>query len=1193
MAFELNLCRCIIFLILIPEIAFAQSIWDGGGGGDSNINTAENWNSDTNPNFTTASWTFTGSIGLTPTINAAVTTSGITFDAFADAFTITDGAGSITLNGNIVNNDTQTQTISESILLGSASIFNTNSGDLVISGDLSGAQNLTKSGAYQLTLSGNNSYSGTTFISAGTIKSTSVTGIGSGSISMSSGTTLNLDNQSNSDWTISNNMDIQGNLHASGDGVNDTEAITITGNVQLQGSTTIENSNYGDGLTFQTGSFDLNGQALTLNASNSGSGILSIQSGISDGAGVGTVIVDTTSNVNFGGTIANSYTGNTTVNNGNLVLNKTAGTSNILGNVVLGDGVGAVNSAQLNIVNSNQISDTSAITSNADGILVVQSNVSDTIGSFAGSGRISFGGGTAGISIGNDNTSTTTSGLIYGDGYLTKVGTGTLTLSGTNTYTGITTVSGGTLKSTNSNALSSGDITVSAGGTLNLDNQSNSNWSLSNNMNLAGTLLTSGDGVNDSEAITITGNIQLQGATTVENSNLDDELNFTTGSFDLNGQALTLNASNAGTGGLGTISMQSVISDGVGGGSLVIDTTSNVTFSGTSSNTYSGTTSIQNGNLVLNRSAGVTSIAGDIVLGDGVGATNSAQLILNNNNQISDNSAITTNSDGILVVQSNVSDTIGSFAGSGRISFGGGTSGLTVGSNNSSTTASGLISGDGYLTKSGTGTLTLSGTNTYTGITTVSGGTLKSTNYNALSSGDITVSAGGTLNLDNQSNSNWSLSNNMNLAGTLLTSGDGVNDSEAITITGNIQLQGATTVENSNLDDELNFTTGSFDLNGQALTLNASNAGTGGLGTISMQSVISDGVGGGSLVIDTTSNVTFSGTSSNTYSGATSIQNGNLVLNRSAGVTSIAGDVSIGDGVGAINSARIVLSNSNQISDSIAISTNSDGTFVVQSNVTETIGSFSGSGRISFGGGTASLSIGSDNTSTTASGLISGDGSLTKVGSGTLTLSANNTYTGNTSVNAGALVINGIQSGTGDITVAPNSALYGVGSVSADIVTLSGTLSSGGGERSVGKFTMAGSNANLGGGTYVWDISDLSNGEGAGYDVLEFTAAYNLSNLDGNSLNIFIQDINSYIGPKGGTVGNKYRIMKNVTNFNEAYFNLDTNLINTVWSLSWSSTDGGSLWLSYEVVPEPGTWVMIFTLLSLILMKYFQVRNKH
>ena len=57
--------------------------------------------------------------------------------------------------------------------------------------------------------------------------------------------------------------------------------------------------------------------------------------------------------------------------------------------------------------------------------------------------------------------------------------------------------------------------------------------------------------------------------------------------------------------------------------------------------------------------------------------------------------------------------TIGSLAGAGSVLLGANT--LTIGSNNQSTTFSGVIQGSGGVTKTGTGTLTLSGASTYTG----------------------------------------------------------------------------------------------------------------------------------------------------------------------------------------------------------------------------------------------------------------------------------------------------------------------------------------------------------------------------------------------------------------------------------------------------------------------------------------------
>ena len=70
--------------------------------------------------------------------------------------------------------------------------------------------------------------------------------------------------------------------------------------------------------------------------------------------------------------------------------------------------------------------------------------------------------------------------------------------------------------------------------------------------------------------------------------------------------------------------------------------------------------------------------------------------------------------------------TVGSLSGNGLVFFGARL--LTIGSNNQSTSFSGVIQDSGGVTKSGTGTLTLSGANTYTGVTTVSGGALNAGN---------------------------------------------------------------------------------------------------------------------------------------------------------------------------------------------------------------------------------------------------------------------------------------------------------------------------------------------------------------------------------------------------------------------------------------------------------------------------------
>ena len=72
------------------------------------------------------------------------------------------------------------------------------------------------------------------------------------------------------------------------------------------------------------------------------------------------------------------------------------------------------------------------------------------IGGLAGSGNLTLSDLTATpvavtVSVGANNANTTYSGALSGLGGLTKVGTGTLTLSGASTYTGTTAINGGTV----------------------------------------------------------------------------------------------------------------------------------------------------------------------------------------------------------------------------------------------------------------------------------------------------------------------------------------------------------------------------------------------------------------------------------------------------------------------------------------------------------------------------------------------------------------------------------------------------------------------------------------------------------------------------------------------------------------------------------------------------------------------------
>jgi autotransporter-associated beta strand protein len=137
----------------------------------------------------------------------------------------------------------------------------------------------------------------------------------------------------------------------------------------------------------------------------------------------------------------------------------------------------------------------------------------------------------------------------------------------------------------------------------------------------------------------------------------------------------------------------------------------------------------------------------------------------------------------------------------------------------------------------------------------------------------------------------------------------------------------------------------------------------------------------------------------------------------------------------------LVLANANALQNS-TLDTGAVGNQSVNLTMPEAttynIGGLKGSANFDLA--VSNLSVGSNNQSTTYDGVLMGafNNSLTKVGTGTLTLTGANTYGGSTTVSNGALQVgNGGagQTGTGALIVTGSATLLGTGTVRASSAT--------------------------------------------------------------------------------------------------------------------------------------------------------------
>ncbi|EBX1106578.1 TPA: fibronectin-binding autotransporter adhesin ShdA [Salmonella enterica] len=365
------------------------------------------------------------------------------------------------------------------------------------------------------------------------------------------------------------------------------------------------------------------------------------------------------------------------------------------------------------------------------------------------------------------------------------------------------------------------------------------------------------------------------------------------------------------------------------------------------------------------------------------------------------------------------------------------------------------------LTKEGDGTLILSNTANDYGDTVINGGTLSAKDAAALGSGDVAIAENATLAL-----SQGTLDNNVTGEGQIVKSG-----SDELIVTGDNNYSGGTTITDGTLiaDHADSLGTGAV-----------ANSGVLQVGEGELENTLS---GNGSLMKTGTGELTLSG--DNSYSGGTTITGGTLIADNadSLGTGAIAnsGVLQVGEGElentlsgsGSLvktGSGELTLSGDNDYSGGTIIS---DGTLIADNADSLGTGAVANSGVLQVGEGEL------ENT-------LSGSGSLMKTGTGELTLSGDNGYSGGTTITGGTLIADNADSlGTGAVA---NSGVLQVGEGE-----LENTLSGSGSlvKTGTGELTLSGDNSYSGGttitdGTLTADHADsLGTGAVANSGVLQ------------------------------------------------------------------------------------------------------------
>ncbi|MEG1121954.1 MAG: autotransporter outer membrane beta-barrel domain-containing protein [Citrobacter sp.] len=685
-------------------------------------------------------------------------------------------------------------------------------------------------------------------------------------------------------------------------------------------------------------------------------------------------------------------------------------------------------------------------------------------GAFNGTRNVTLnlGGGNINVSPG---VTATFNGVVSGSGALNLTGTGTTVLNGANTWTGTTTIgSGGTLQ------VGTGGTTgtLGTGATVNNGvlafNRSNA-YTYGGAISGTGSLQNIGSGTTTlSGANTFTGGVLVSaGKLVLTNAN-----NSVSGSTIASGATLELNG--------GASSISGNIANN---GALIFSRGAAYTFAGIISGT--GTVNQNAGNWIT--LTGANTYSGGTFIGGNGG------IIVNNDNNLGAASGSITFNNGTGYFQAP-----SAFATSRTITVNSGATGFFSSSSGTITLASPIV-GAGSFGVNG-GTVILTGTNnTYSGTTNINGGTLQINDESNLSSnaaGGITYTGGGFLRVM----SSGALTRNiaMNANGNF----DAYNGS-VITLNGTVSGGG-----------RLYFYGGGTP--GGTVLLTGNNTHTGGIGfwTGSRVVVASDSNMGAATGLLQFNGGTLATTATFASGRAVDLNGAGAIDVASATTLTMNGVVSGGGRLTKANTGTLVLSGANTWTGGTTIS---GGTLQIGNGGTS--GSF-GTGNVT-NNGTLAFNRSDINS---YNNVISGTGAVVQSGNGSTTLSANNTYTGATTVSAGTLYVNGNQSSaTGLTTVSSGATLGGNGTIGGSVtVADGGTLTPGASADATGTLTIRGNlalssgavlNYNLGqAGTVGGSLNDLTVVNGN----LTLAGTLNVTTSTGGTFDAGVYRIISYAG---------------------------------------------------------------------------------